>query len=105
MDEEQVTGLRDLRVQIRGCRPIILDQKAHEPLHAYAYRTADAARAKAVPSSSRSSERPVLTRDPALLKFQDILATTGSAAMVLLAVVEVAVLFVLCRSALGTTVS
>ena len=49
--------------------------------------------------------RPVLTRDPALLIFQDKLATTGSAAMILLPVVEVAGLFVLCRSALGTTVS
>jgi hypothetical protein len=47
----------------------------------------------------------VLGRDPALLKLADKLAATGFAAMVLLAVVDVAVLFVVRRSALGATVS
>ena len=50
-------------------------------------------------------QRPVLTRNPALLKFPDKLATTSFAAMILLPIVDVAVLFVLRRSALGTTVS
>jgi len=42
---------------------------------------------------------PVLARDPALLKFPDKLAATGFAAMVLLPVVDVAVLFVVGRPA------
>jgi hypothetical protein len=50
-------------------------------------------------------QRPVLTRDPALLKVPDKLATTGFAAMALFAVVDVAVLFVVRRPALGATVS
>ena len=44
-------------------------------------------------------QRPVLGRDPALLKLADKLAATGFAAMVLLTVVNVAVLFVVRRPA------
>jgi hypothetical protein len=50
-------------------------------------------------------QRPVLGRDPALLKRSDKRAAAGFAAMVLLPVVDVAVLFGVCRPAARATVS
>jgi hypothetical protein len=47
----------------------------------------------------------VLSGDPTLRKFPDKLAATGFAAMVLLAVVDVAVLFVARRATLGAIFS
>jgi len=61
-------------------------------------------------SESRSlkqslDERPVLGGDPALLKLPDKLAAAGFALMVLLSVMDVAVLFVVRRSARGAPFS
>jgi hypothetical protein len=50
-------------------------------------------------------ERPVLDRNSALLKRPDKLAATDFALMVLLSVMDVAVLFVVPRPALGAAVS
>src|SRR2546430_1030756 len=105
MDGALIAALWHLNVKMGGRCLVALHQKSHQPLHAHAHRTADAARARAVRSSSRSSERPVLTGDPALRKLSDKLATTGFAAMVLFSVVNVAVLFVVRRPAPRTSFS
>src|SRR5205823_281327 len=96
-DQERIGVVPGLDIKMCGRCLMALDQKTHQPLHADPDGTADAARAKAARSSSRSSERPVLTGDPALRKLSDKLATTGFAAMVLFSVVNVAVLFVVRR--------
>jgi hypothetical protein len=42
-DQEQIGVLPELDIKMGGCRPIALDPKAHQPLHAHSYCTADAA--------------------------------------------------------------
>jgi hypothetical protein len=100
-EEERIAAWRELYVKVGGRRLVALHQKSHQPLHAHADGTAQRKPFVEQPLD----QRPVLTRDSALLKFPDKLAATGFAAMVLLPVVSVAVLFVVCRPALGATVS
>ena len=105
MDEEERSAVRrELYVKMGGRRLVALDQKSHQPFHAHADGTADAVQRKPF-IEQPLDQRPVLSRDPALLKLPDKLAATGFAAMILLPVVNVAVLFVVGRSALGATVS
>jgi hypothetical protein len=89
---------------MRGRRFVALDQKPHQPPHAHAYRTANAARARAFLEESLD-QRPVLGRDAASVKLPDKLAAAGFAPMVLLTVVDVTVLLVVPRPAPGAAVS
>ena len=97
-DQKQTAALRDLKIMC-GCRLIEHSTwKGHQPLHAHAYGTADSAQRESFLEQALD-QRPVLARDPALLKLSHKRAATDFALMVLLAVVEMAVLFVARRSA------
>jgi hypothetical protein len=73
MDQEWIAALRYLNVKMYRCRLIALDQKSHQPFHAHAYGTANAAQREPFIEQALD-QRPVLARDPVLLK--PILNTT-----------------------------
>jgi hypothetical protein len=58
----QVAVLRGLYVKVRGRCRVALDQKAHQPRHAHADRTADAAQGEPFLEQS-FDQRPALGRD------------------------------------------
>jgi hypothetical protein len=103
-DQEWIAVPRGLYIKVRGRCRVALDQKAHQPGHAHAYGTANAAQEEPFLEQS-FDQRPALGRDPALGKLPDKLAATGFTAMVLFTVVDVTVLLVVPRAAPRANIS